>query len=106
MSKGNDANRLAHVLENSGVFANSTLATMRWKSRRYELSSSTSSSSGTSRDIDVHVLAASPQARRLAPAARARLGVLEHGVHDVRMNLQHEVPQDAVVDFPLAIERR
>ena len=33
-------------------------------------------------------------------------GMLEHGVDQVRMHLEHEVTQDAFVDFPLPIERR
>ena len=38
-------------------------------------------------------------------SGRASLGVFEHRVDDVRMNLQHKVTQNAFVDFPLAIQR-
>src|SRR5262245_35819691 len=31
---------------------------------------------------------------------RAGLGMFEHRLDQVRMNLEHEVPQDSVVDFP------
>jgi len=36
---------------------------------------------------------------------RACFGVFQHRINDMRMHLEHEVSQDAVVDFPLAVER-
>ena len=100
------------MFENSGVFAIRSLPS--GKSRRYAqapytscpLPVATREFSFDVRDFDVIVGGSRRGGSGAGPAARARLGVLEHRVDQVRMNLQHEVPQDAVVDFPLAIERR